>query len=291
MSDKKTKSESDRIKYILKGPAFNVNDVSLHELNIAQIEFEHIIDKSLMTIYGTDKITQEMRKSYKIKSKDIKYGSYENYLEVLWSGIQMTLPIIAGQNPTDLWELIKNTYDFLKLVYEAKRNNKMIQIDVKDNSGNIIINIQGEQKIISNGEYELSKKILPHFNKLNSLIGTEEVESIEISKYKSKEIYFDKTSVGLFELPSQINTTQKNIEVEIFKYDKHNNVGRLQVFADQDVPENEYKFVVVGDQDVKVYIESMLRNKVTISVNEEFKDDPLKGRLIVNLHVLQVIIT
>lgn len=112
---------------------------------------------------------------------------------------------------------------------------------------------------------------------------------IRLGEGQRRDIALRVSDKDLFELPTKMEEQQHALSCEIFEFDKYDGTGRLSVFDEQSVKKGEYRFNVIGRQDLSEYIEAMLHRQVSVMCLEETVDHPLVGRKVVSLHVLNVI--
>jgi hypothetical protein len=79
-----------------------------------------------------------------------------------------------------------------------------------------------------------------------------------------------------------------HINCEIFDFNKFANTGKLIVGDGQPVPKGEYKFWVIGDQDVSEYISAMLRKHVNVTCLRELAQNPFSQERVIRLQLINV---
>lgn len=134
----------------------------------------------------------------------------------------------------------------------------------------------------------IASAALPNYEFFSKLLSDEKVTSISLGKAARPEIHLDVKDHKLFELPSEISEERHELNCEIFEFDKYEGAGSLSVFDEQSVTKGEYRFDVIGQQNMNDYIEAILRRHVKVVCLEEVVDHPIVGRKIISLKVVNV---
>ncbi|MHA2055173.1 MAG: fructose 1,6-bisphosphatase [Candidatus Hodarchaeales archaeon] len=279
---------SEIITFKLEGSAFR-DGISLHELNVALLEFQTIIDKSYSDFTGTKRITKKERDRYKIISRRFGAGSFVTDIQIILIGTQITLGFIQHFTPQTIWKLTKNTFEFLKLIYTAKKEGTQFNMTVGDNNSNVTLQINKNTYKFDGPIYNIGCDSLHHYQNLSALLENKGVEKIEASTQDKPDIVLTQQDKHLFKIPARIEEEPKTIKAEIFDFNKYKNIGKLKVLPGQSIPEGHYSFSVIGAQDSLKYIYSMVKNMVEIKVLEVSHDDPLTGKKIIALQVTEII--
>jgi hypothetical protein len=114
------------------------------------------------------------------------------------------------------------------------------------------------------------------------------VDQFSLTDSQGTGLRLTTTEAAYFDTASVIDSTPIKIECEIFDFNKFEDTGKLRVIEPQELPPNDYRFTVVGNQAEHGYIEAMLRKSVKVTCLREVTLDPLKGEKIVRLQVLSV---
>lgn len=109
-----------------------------------------------------------------------------------------------------------------------------------------------------------------------------------LARPSRREICISLPERDLFEFPSRVEDQPHKVRCEIFDFNKFDNLGKLHVFPEQTIPEGDYRFEVIGRQDVYAYIEAMLRQAVLVTCLREVSENPISGDRIVRLQVINI---
>jgi hypothetical protein len=276
------------IQFEMTGPIFE--EGLPIPLTIKSLEsVQGIIDRSYLVLSGKKKISASDRGQFYLRSKDIKHSSLHSDLELVFAIAQPVLPFITDLGPKGVWEYAKQAFDFLKFVYEARKNGKTASVKVDGNRNTVSV-IVGDQVNTYNGPvFNIALGSLPHYEALAKNLDEDRVTAIRLGEGAKSEIAFSLSDKDLFALPSTIEETIFPLGCEIFEFDKYDHDGRLNVPDGQAIPKGEYKFVVIGNQNLNDHIESMKHSQIIVNCLKEVVDHPLQGYKIVSLQVTGII--
>jgi len=275
------------LQFLMSGPIFNeglpipITTKSLENL-------QSIFDKSYLVLANKTRMSPSERSSFYLKSNGVIKGSLSTDFGLVFTAAQVTLPIISNLGPTGVWEYTVQAFELLKLIFEAKKDGERIEINHTSDGSLVNVNT-GTQNITFNGPVlAIASAALPNYEFFSKLLSDEKVTSISLGKAARPEIHLDVKDHKLFELPSEISEERHELNCEIFEFDKYEGAGSLSVFDEQSITKGEYRFDVIGQQNMNDYIEAMLRRHVKVVCLEEVVDHPIVGRKIISLKVVNV---
>lgn len=286
--------ETKIIRYVLEGQAFE-NGLSIYELNIGLQEFQHLIESSYLALSGQQRMTKNDRAKLRIISREIKQGSFigEFELQVIETSKQIVLPFLMALTPGEIWELTKETFEFLKLVFSLKKQKKPVEINVGENNTDVTVNAIENQNVTNqytfNGPvYICGEQSLPYYKNLTKLIENGDVEKIVVESDNEIAVNLGVDDKELFVLPESKKELPITLKAEIYRFDKYKNVGKLRVYPLQRIPEGDYTFSVDDKQEIEKFIYCMIQNVIKVKVIAEYTEDPFVGRKISNLKLLDI---
>ena len=228
--------ETKIIRYVLEGQAFE-NGLSIYELNIGLQEFQHLIESSYLALSGQQRMTKNDRAKLRIISREIKQGSFigEFELQVIETSKQIVLPFLMALTPGEIWELTKETFEFLKLVFSLKKQKKPVEINVGENNTDVTVNAIENQNVTNqytfNGPvYICGEQSLPYYKNLTKLIENGDVEKIVVESDNEIAVNLGVDDKELFVLPESKEELPITLKAEIYRFDKYKNVGKLRVY-------------------------------------------------------------
>lgn len=282
------------ITYVLEGKAFQ-DGLSIHELNIGLSEFQHLIEGSYLALSGQQRMSKNDRAKLKILSREIKQGSFiGNFeLQVLETSSQLVLPMVVALSPFEIWELTKDTFKFLKLIFSLKKQKVPIEINVGNNNTGVTVNVADnlniEHQYVFNGPvYMCAEQSLPAYKNLAKMIDNGDLNRISVESGNERGVSLTTEDKHLFVLPVNKEEMPITLKAEIYRFDKHKNIGRIRVYPLQSIPEGDYSFSLDDKKEVEKFILCMTQDLVKVKVMAEYTDDPFTGSKISNLKLLDI---
>lgn len=271
----------------MDGPVFK-EGVPVHVMLVGMDHFQGLLDKAYLGMIDRKRLSKEDRARFYLRAQEIRSGSFHADLGVIFTGAQLVLPLIGSLGPTGIWEYAKQTYEFLKCIFSAAKEKQPITYTW--NSDRSVVNVNtGRQTVEFNGPvFNIAQLTLPHYQALGAQLAPDQVREIHMGRGKSREITLDLPQRDLFALPSHVEETPLKLHCEIFDFNKFDNVGKLFVFEGESVKSGDYRFEVIGEQDVAVFIEAMLRKAVTVTCLRETAENPISGEKVVRLQIIKV---
>lgn len=269
------------------GPAF-VDGIPLHLLTKTLSEFQTILDKTYLGLSGKRRLTKEDRSHFYVLSPGIKHASIEADLGIILTGVQTGFPFFSGLGPKGIWEYTKQTYEFLKQIYEAMHEKKQPTYSWSGDNSQFTVNT-GTQKNVYNGPvFNIGKMSVPHYHALSKPVQEKSITSYRFGDSSIGSVMLGAKEADLFSIPSLVEDVPIKFRVEIFDFNKFENLGKLHVGEGESVNQGDYRFEVIGKQDVSIYIEAMLRKQVTVTCLREISPNPFSPEKIICFQVISV---
>jgi hypothetical protein len=277
----------EEITFVMDGPAFD-EGFPLHTVLTGLNELQAIIDKTFLVLSGRQRVTTSDRDSYKIVAQSFKKGSFCADLEIYVAAIQAVLPWAVQIDPKNILGYTKDTLSLLKTIFQPIKEGQTPKITQNENGTVTVIN-GGVTNTFNGPVIQIAGSALPNYQNLTKLLEGG-VDSIYCGEAKNKEeiIALEKKDVKLFSPPNTITTETINVDCEIFDFNKYKNMGKLSVAPNQKMTEGEYSFSVIGDQDYKQYVHSMLKTKVTVNCLQEVTVNPFGKSNVVKLQIVKI---
>lgn len=276
-----------KIEFEMKGPAFATGipiPLAIKSLEAVQ----GIVDRSYLVLANKRKLSAFERSQFYLSSKDIHHSSLKTDLELIFAAVQPVLPFISNLGPTGVWEFAKHTFEFLKLVYSSKQEGIQVNLTINGDNNTVSVNTGSQTSTFSQQVMPIAIGSLPHYEYLAKQLNDDRVQDIRLGSGSQRDIALTLADSNLFSLPSTIEEQILPVCCEVFEFDKYDGDGKLSVFPDQPIPRGEYKFQVIGRQDLNEYIEAMKHSQVVLTCLKEMVDHPLFGPKIVSLQVTNV---
>ncbi|ARN75255.1 hypothetical protein [Oceanicoccus sagamiensis] len=275
------------LEFKMMGPVFD-DGVPLHLVTEGLTELQSILDKPYLHLENKQRIFRKDRQSFYIKATSIRQGCLIADLDIIYQTAQLVLPGVMAYGPDTVWNYTRETWGFLKLIYERAKKGETPSYQTNDNGTTTVV--YGDGNYTFNGPVTvLAQASIPHYKKLTSLLKVDGVNSVHLGNADTPEVVLDASSKDLFKLDTKIDTDPIAIDCEVFDFNKHSNGGKLKVAMGEAIDKGEYSFTVFGRQGQSDYIYSMLQPRVNIKCLKEVQIDPLGETKVVRLHILEII--
>lgn len=252
---------------------------------------QQVLEGVYKGVTGKSRLSKGDRELYKLIAKDIHSGSLIVDLGAIFSGVQQTLPFLPSLSPGDMWEYTKASAAFLYDIYKAAHEGKAVSVRQEGENTSVVTQGDGNTVNVYKGPvYQIGTQIITGLRTLDSALEEDNVKEITLGSKAEKEpaIRMPFEEKGLYYPPLSIDEETKTINCDIFDFNKYERIGKLRINASQDLPEGNYKFRVIGRQEVEDYILSMTEKQVEIHCMVEYENDPLCETRIGSLLIIDV---
>lgn len=273
-------------RFKMEGPVFDDGMPLPIALSSLQ-EVQAIFDKTYLVLAGSKRITKKDREHFYLKTFNVKHGSLESDLQIVYELAQFTLPAIAAYNSNDIWDLTQQGWDFLKYIYGLAAKGEKPRYEARDNSTINVYN--GDNvKVYNAPVVKIGEQSVNHWRALNHKLKEGQVNNYSLGTPNEPEIKLTSLDKNIFDNPTHIDKVPVEINCDIYDFNKRNNAGKLTITESSDLSDGDYSFTVVGDQDYIEYISSMAKPEVKAVVLKEVSINPLGETRIKRLHIIEV---
>lgn len=280
---------SESIHFKMEGPILEESiplDIALIALN----NLQSILDKSYLALSESRRVTKKSRGEFKITFTEIRKGSIEADLDLIIAAVvvaQQTMPFLTALNAKTIWGLTCQAFEYLKFVLESVSKGKVPTYNENKDGMLVVNNGDGNTTIINRNTYNVGKETYSDYQDMAKLTNRG-INRICLNKKDQSGIEIDKSNSAIFTPKTQVSEKQIDLSCEIFDFNKHKMGGKIAVPAGQPIPEGDYNFELIGDQDMGPYIESMLKTRVEIQCLQERSPNPFGGTDILRLQVIDI---
>jgi hypothetical protein len=267
---------SARIRFYMTGPALE-KDIPLHLMLATLQDFQSILDKTFLGLIGRKRMSKEERHRFELRTQGIKSGSLDSFIDIVLNGSQSFLPLVMIAGPLDIFEYAKSSFEFLKATFEKFKHHDPPTYSAGGNDSTMLV----DNSVTNfNGPIVLSiaKEVLPYFQNMAQSIKNEGVESI-IFGNNTSAITLGIHEKEIFDLPTVIDRTQLTFNCNIIDFNKIKRAGRLIIGKSESSPAGEYRFGVVGNQELDLYIQALGHSVVTVIAVRELRLDPFDSKI------------
>lgn len=280
----------DKYYFTMQGEVFE-SAMPLHIAVEGLGSMQAILDKSYLASVGKKRMSKRDRESFYLQTREIRHGSLMAELEIVVETAAYLFPAMIGAEQARIWDLTKQSFDYLKLMFSAFGRGEQPEIHIEDSQNVTVVN--GDTSYTFNGPVNvIAQSALPHYQSLTKLLGNG-VESIDLTGELNDSTVqaFSLTSgdENLFDPRLTVENQPIELECNIFDFNKQTLYGKLAVPEGQPIGEGKYGFHVVGDASTSEVIHSMLHERIRISCIQELLIDPINDRGVDKIRILDVL--
>jgi hypothetical protein len=275
----------------LTGPAFikDNKEIDLLDLAIALMEFHKVIDKTYCTLTEQQRLSPANRKQFQIITRNITDGSLLFDNELIINNTQLLLPMIGLLSPRTIWEYTSTGFKFLKTVYEFfKKNNKPPEYKIINpvncnfiTGDNNLLNVSDNTVTIGDPRIlDIAAKARPHYNALNKTLNANGIEGFQAGFHcdEPNQIKLNFNNKDMFNQRSIIDKNPLLFQAKVIDFNTEKKTGRLKKFDAKTASfSHDFRFSVIGDQDVIPYIDALKQPIVQVTALTENVLDPVHG--------------
>lgn len=250
-------------------------------------DIQAIFDKTYLVVNGSKRITKKDRELFHLKTFAIKQGSLETDLSIFLDTAQFVLPVVSAFGVNDIWTLTKESWEFLKIIYEFSSSGDKPTYSANDN-GTINVHNGDITHIYNAPVYQIAQLSVNNWRSLNHKLKKGQIDSYILGNQQYPEISLAAENKNIFDNPTKVDKESIQIVCDIFDFNKRQNSGKLSINDSGAIPEGDYNFTVIGSQDYIEYISSMAKSETTVTVFKEVSINPLGDSTIVRLHIVEI---
>lgn len=271
----------------IRGPAFKAGiPVPLLVESLGNVQ--GLLDKAYLGLIGKRRLTKQERSRFFLQTGGVSHDSLHSSLDIIYAGTQLALPLVGFLGPSGIWEYAKQAYEFATLVFQSVKRGENISYAWNADQSVLHVNTGTQTQVFNGPVFNIASLSLPHYQSLAALGQPGEIIDIRLGQRNHNEIVFRQQDRELFELPTRIEEVPYKVACEVFEFDKIDRAGRLKVHPGESIPEGDYRFEIVGKQQVETYIEAMLQQIVKVSCLREIAENPISGEKIYRLQIIDI---
>ena len=109
---------SVQINLHMNGSAFE-RGIPVHLLLQGFESSQTIFDRSYLGLSSRARFTSEERQKFFLLTKGVEHSSLNSWMDLVLTGVQLSLPVLGALGPAGIWEYSKQAYELLKFAYTA----------------------------------------------------------------------------------------------------------------------------------------------------------------------------
>jgi|SRR5690625_507144 len=283
------------LEFKLTGKELDLQSYNIYYMTEGLNFSQKIIEQAYLTLINRVNITDNDRENIKIYAKNIRDGSFETDIVILVKEASLSLlPIYASTNAKEIWELAKNSYDYLKAVFLANKRGEKIVYNITDSPGVIIA--PNNEGIVVSANRDIVDNANKSYHHLSSFSETLN-EQRGFSGFKLKDTESEGKSVEITELEKNIFKNEPFLEHHEIKFRGiYTNAGistyggKIEITdpLDSDLDNRYYPFDFVEKNNEQLFREGYVREREYIAFKKlRFNLETLKNE-VVGLRILAV---
>lgn len=258
-------------------------------------EFHYTVDKSFVAVAGKDKIFKRDRESYKIVANNLRTGSIFAELVIVFippmlQGALAFEAVASDLSIRNIWDLTKNSFNFLKALAESKHKGRNASVTQHANPYGLNLNISGDGNtiILNVGEkvVQTASRSEQHIKKLAGIVGKGNIDVFKALDSNKEGILLTPRENRLFNPQTFIDKNAIELNAKIFRLDVEGKNGRLRVIDEQF--RGEYSFNIIGNQQIAYYINALGAESTQLTVLKEIIKHPTGEETLAGFQVVGI---
>ncbi len=272
------KEMDEKITITISGTAMDANlGYELRYLMNFLTSIENQIEKTYLFSYDKTRMSEEDYQNLKVIMSKTRVRSFEADIFIqLQQTVIALIPLLANDGQA-IWEIIKKSYEYLKLVIDTRKEGKEVEI-TQDGDG-IIVTGNNNNITINKHVPALSKDLSPSFSKMANNIDGDKIKQVNFSSTKDSDIELTEEDKERFKSKTLLFEETVTVDGEIVASDFERYRGNIKVFPDQELPSEIFSFEVANEiKDKQIFKNSYLSN-VRVKCQQRVKIDPTKEEM------------
>lgn len=277
-----------KIAFQMDDPEFS-EGVPILKVVDALKEFHSAIDKGYLAITGKTKLTRIDRTYYTLTATKLGLGSFYSDISIVVPAAQFALAFVpAGITVPQVWDVVKNGFEFLKTLASLRREGKEPKIEITSPQETGALMVVGNNNNINVNQtvFTTADKIEPHIKSLARLVDGEHIERLSALDERKEGIHLLPGDNDLFNPKTVMEDKSISLAVKIFRLDVESKSGRLRMIDGG--PEREFPFSIVGKQSLHPYVLALETKRSTVTALREVVVHPTGTLTVTAYHVLEI---
>lgn len=246
---------------------------NLHYLINSLSGINDIIEKTYLYSYDKNRISDEDLEKLIVTMTLPKKGSFKTDIIIsIRENIIPLLPLIA-ENGVTLWKAVKESYEFLKLLIDTRKEGSDVQIT--QSGDGIIVTGSNNTITINNNIPNLAKQLAPSFQKMaNNVNGQDITEIILDDKNGENDIVLTNEDKERFKKQTLTSDVSEILQGKIVSADSMTFKGKIET------QDGIVSFRVVDELKDESRFKEIFLNDITIECRKKFEINPSKEEII-----------
>jgi hypothetical protein len=277
-----------KITFQMDGPEFS-EGVPILKVVDALKDFHSTVDKGYLALIGKSKLTQRDRTIYTLSATRIGIGSFYSDISIIVPATYLAMGLVPpGTSPGQVWEVVKNAFEFLKTLASLRRDGKepAIEITSAQESGALMVVGDHNNITVNQTVFTAADRGERHIKSLARLVDGEHVETLSALDASQEGIKLLPEDNGLFNPATAVEDKSVKLVVKIYRLDVESKSGRLRIL--DGAREGDFRFFIRGRQSMHAYISALESERSMITALREVVVHPTGAVSVAAYHVLEI---
>lgn len=249
---------------------------------------ENLVEKTYLFSSEKSRMSDEDYQNLKVIMSNTREACFETdvYIQLKQTAIAL-IPLIAKDGKS-IWEIIKQSYEYLKLVIDTRKEGK--EVEIKQEGDGIIVTGNNNHITINKHVPEISKSLSPTFSKMARSIDGDNIRQVGFSSSQDADFNLTEEDKERFKSKTLLYEEVLTIKGEIVASDFERHKGNIKVFEGQELLNDTYSFEVADEIKEKQIFKDSYLSSVKIKCQQRVKIDPAKEEMTktIGLKVLDI---
>lgn len=276
-----------QIKFEMDGPEFE-EGIPVLKLTEALREFHSTVDKGYVSIIGKERVSRLDRSVYKLTATRVFSGSFHSEIQIIVPAAPLVLGFAAGLTPSQVWEVAKGAFNFLKAVASMRRegNEPSIEIMGSNDPTRMLVLGNGNKIEVNHVVYNAAGEGERHIKSLAKLVDGKHISTLSALDGRSEGIELHPADNDLFNPTTVVEDSPLQLSAKIFRLDVVSRSGRLKMVEPRGIV--EYPFKIIGHQKLHPYILALEQEMSYLRVLREVVRHPTGLDIVHGFHLLSI---
>ncbi|SEU00861.1 hypothetical protein SAMN04487821_14613 [Enterococcus malodoratus] len=277
------KSGVVKLKIHLEGKAFDPKEgYNLFYLSESLSNFQNLVEKTYLYTENKTQMSSVDRENLEVKLTNIEEGSFLSDAFICIRDMTLPLvPLIAETKPEMIWELIKQSYSYIKTTLKARKKGEVTKVEMNDSTGSLQVVDNHGDIIINNinpAVIEVAAKTSPIYYRMAHLVTDDDrVEKITLGEDDSSD---ESISLGikekeLFKRTTYLSDDVITISGVMTRANGDSLTGRLEVDEAENLEAGQYQVEFLEKDDAPKILKDSLFAKRTFTCMVRYSFDPI----------------
>lgn len=277
------KSGVIKIKIHLEGKAFDPKEgYNLFYLSESLSNFQNLVEKTYLYTENKTQMSSVDRENLEVMLTNIEEGSFLSDAFICIRDMALPLvPLIAETKPELIWELIKQSYSYIRTTLKARKKGEGTKVEMNDSTGSLQVVDNHGDIIINNinpAVIEVAGKTSPIYYRMAHLVTDDDrVEKITFGEEGSPEesISLGSSEKELFKKTTYLSDEVITISGVMTRANGDSLTGRLEINDSENLEPGQYQVEFLEKETAPTILKEALFANKTFTCMVRYSFDPI----------------